>query len=166
MNVLRVLAGLALALAGQAALGRVWPGVHRWIDLLLVPVAVCATGRSHRTAMLVGCASGLLTDAWFHVGSFGASAFRRTFLGWLVAWISSRLDAGPGVSRFGAGAALGLADALLEPVMLRLLDLHATARPIAAVLVLSLVTGLAAVLGGGLADTVRATPDRRRSAAI
>ena len=76
MSFLRAVLALALALGLQVALGRVWPESHRWVDLLLVPVALSAASGTPRSGMLVGCASGLLYDTWMHVGTFGFTGFK------------------------------------------------------------------------------------------
>jgi hypothetical protein len=155
---------LSLALAGQAAIGRVWPGAHRWFDLLLVPVAVFATSRSPRATLLVGCASGLLGDAWFQVGAFGATAFRRTALGWAIGLLASRFDLAHGPGRFAAGVALALGDSLLEPVVARLLDLRAGPQAFGEVLGLALTTGLVAAVAGAAADALPAPREPGRGA--
>ena len=92
MNLLRALAVMAIALGLEAILGRLAPVLHGWVDLMMIPVAWYAISGSQRSAMLVGCAGGLLQDAWFQAGVFGISGFKKTLLGWAVGGLCSRLD--------------------------------------------------------------------------
>jgi len=143
---------LLLALGLQVALGRIWPEAHRYVDLLLVPVALCGTSGTQRSAMFVGCASGLLYDTWLQVGTFGISGFKRTLLGWVLGSLASRLDLGHGGGRFLAGALLALCDKLLDPGLLRLLDQPPRVHEIGALLLQALTTGLLTAAVGSMVD--------------
>ncbi len=123
MNLLRALFALALALAGQAAVGQWSPSLLRYVDLLMMPVAWYALARSQRSAMLIGCAAGALEDAWFQAGIFGLRGFNKTLLGWLLGGLGARVDLNVAWGRGVAGAALPVVDRLCELGLLRLLDL-------------------------------------------
>ncbi len=123
MTLLWAVLALALALAGQAVAGNWLPGALRYVDLLMLPVLWYGLARSQRSAMLVGCLAGALEDAWFRAGVFGLRGFDKTLLGWLVGGIGARLDLNVAWGRAAAGAALPVADRMLEFGLLRLLDL-------------------------------------------
>ena len=122
MSALRALLVVACALVLQAALGRLFPGGHRWVDLLLVAVALYGVASTQRAAMLMGCVTGLLSDTWFHGGPFGLQGFKWTLLGWAVGVISSRVDLNRPVGRLVVGAGISLGDDLLDLVLRGLLD--------------------------------------------
>jgi len=159
MSLLLALVAVALALGGQAAAGHWMPSALRYVDLLMLPVVWYGLARSQRSAMLVGCLAGALEDAWFRAGVFGLRGFNKTLLGWLVGGLGARLDLNVTWGRAGAGAALPVADRLLEFGLLRLLDL--SPGPIEPVE----LAGRAAA-GGALALVVFAVVDRfgRRAA--
>lgn len=123
MKLLWAALALALALAGQATAGHWLPGALRYVDVLMLPVLWYGLARSQRSAMLVGCLAGALEDAWFRAGVFGLRGFDKTLLGWLVGGIGARLDLNVSWGRAAAGAALPVADRMLEFGLLRLLDL-------------------------------------------
>ena len=120
---------LAASLALQAALGRWVPQTLRFLDLLLWPVAWYAVARSQRSAMLVGCAAGLLQDAWFQTGVFGIHGFSKTLAGWAVGGLGARFELNHFWGRLLGGGVLFLADRLVEMGLLVLLDLAVT-KPI------------------------------------
>lgn len=124
MSLLWALIAVAAALALQAGLGRLWPEVHTYVDLLMVPVVWYAVARSQLSAMLVGCLAGLVQDAWFQVGSFGMNGFKKTLVGFLLGALASRLDLNQAAGRVLAGAGALLGDALLDVLLRRLLDLE------------------------------------------
>jgi rod shape-determining protein MreD len=136
---------LALALALQSALGLLWPDAHRYVDIMLVPVVWWGIVGSQRTGMLVGCAAGLLQDAWFQLGVFGLNGFKKTLLGWILGGLGSRFDLNRQAGRLAFGTLASLADSLLDMGLRRLLDLQqAPPRPVE-VLIKSVVTGLLVV---------------------
>jgi rod shape-determining protein MreD len=120
---------LAASLALQAALGRLVPQAQRFVDVLLWPVAWYAVARSQRSAMLVGCAAGLLQDAWFQTGVFGIHGFSKTLAGWAVGGLGARFELNHFWGRLLGGGTLFLADRLIEIGLLLLLDL-AVAEPV------------------------------------
>ena len=63
MRFVRALSALLLVLAIQAGLGKLWPSASSYADLMLLPVVWYGSAGSRRSAMLVGCAAGLLQDA-------------------------------------------------------------------------------------------------------
>jgi hypothetical protein len=144
--------GLLVALGVQVALGRVWPEVHRYVDLLLIPVVLFGASGTQRSAMFIGCISGLLHDTWFQVGTFGVTGFRWTLLGWALGSVASRLDLGHGGGRFLVGAGLALADNLVDPLLLRLLDLPPRSHGVGPLIVQVLLTGLLAAAVGSMVD--------------
>jgi len=148
---LRALLLLVCALVLQSGLGRIWPTGHRYADVLLVPTVLYGVGSSQRAAMLVGCCSGLLRDAWLQAGAFGLSGFSRTLLGWMLAGISSRLDLSQGAGRMVAGVAVSVADNLMDAALRELMDQHPRLDPVELV-VRAIVTGLLSVLAGSILD--------------
>jgi len=165
VNPLAAILGLVVALGLQVALGRIWPEVHGYANLLLVPVALCGASGTQRSAMVVGCISGLIHDTWFQVDTFGITGFRWTLLGWVLGSVASRLDLGHGGGRFLVGAGLALADNLIDPVLLRLLDLPPRSHGFGALIVQVLLTGLLTAAVGSMVDRRKETgPGMRRDA--
>ena len=152
MRLLQGLAIILVSLAVQAGLGRLWPEAQRYVDMLLVPVVLYGVGRPQSSAMWAGCASGLLKDAWFEVGSFGLGGFKHTLIGWLAAAVGARFDMNHGAGRMLAGVLICLANNLLDPAILPLLD-----RPIRFpapmdLTIQAIATGLLAVVSGSILD--------------
>jgi rod shape-determining protein MreD len=140
---------IALALAGQVALGALWPEAPRYIDLLFVPTAWYALAVSQRAGMLVGCVSGLLQDAWFQTDVFGLNGFNKTALGWALGGLSARFDVRRQPARFAFGALAAVADGVLTFGLRRMLDQTAPGFAYGAVAVKALVTGGLVVLSFG-----------------
>jgi cell shape-determining protein MreD len=162
-NLLRAVLVVVSALALQAGLGRVWPAADRFVDVLLVPVVLYGVASPQRAAMFLGCAAGLLRDAWFQVGVFGLNGFKRTLLGWLLAGVASRvhLDHGPG--RLVAGVLVSAGDSLLDLALRHMLE----QRPqidLVGLLVRAAVTGLLSVVLGSILDRVGDTAAVRHAA--
>ncbi len=162
MSVLRAAAVLLCCLTLQAALGRLVPAAHVWVDLMLVPVVWYAISRSQRAGMLMGCAAGLLEDAWFGLGAFGLGGFRKTLLGWVLGGIAGRVDLNHGPGRFLAGVLCTLADGLLERGFLVVLPLRATAEPLWVLAVRSLLTALVITMAFGVTDRIGGRASRER----
>lgn len=156
MTLLRAVLALGLALGLQATLGRIWPGAHRYLDAMVVPVALYATDGSQRSAIVIGCLAGLLHDTWFHVGTFGITGFKLTLLGWALGGISARVDLGHPGGRMLAGAGLSLAQNLLDLPLRPLLGQQPLAWGAGDLLIQALLTGLLATLGGSIVDRVKA----------
>ncbi len=122
MSALRAILALAVVLALQTALGHLWPAGARIVDLHLLPVVWYGIAGSQRQAMTVGCAAGLLQDAWFQAGLFGLNGFKKTLLGFALGGLGSRFDLNGGPGRFAAGFALAPLDTALELFLRNLLD--------------------------------------------
>lgn len=131
MIAVRAAIAVLVCLGAQAALARIWPDSPRYLDLTSLPVLWFATARSQRSGMLVGCGAGLAYDAWFRAGVFGIGGFVKTFLGWAVGAVGTRIDLNQQLSRFAAAAVLVWCHGPLELGLRRLLD-QATepARPL------------------------------------
>jgi rod shape-determining protein MreD len=114
---------LLVGLAVQATLGRWFPEAQRYVDVLTWPVAWYAVARSQRSAMFVGCAAGLIEDAWFHTGVYGLHGFSKTLAGWALGGLGARFDLNHAWGRMLVGAALFLLDRLVEAGLLLLLNL-------------------------------------------
>ena len=154
MSVLRALAVVVGALIVQVVIGKVWPGGHRFLDVLIVPVIWYGVAGTQRAAMLVGCLAGLVHDAWFEL-PFGVYGFKWTLIGWVLAGISRRLDLNHPGGRFFAGAAAWLVDSLLDPGLRRLVDLESLVRHPTEIVAQSVLTGLLAVLAGSIVERAR-----------
>jgi len=92
--------------------------------------------------MLVGCAAGLLQDAWFQLGVFGLNGFKKTLLGWILGGLGSRFDLNRQGGRMVFGALTSLADSLMDLGLRRLLDRQLAAPSATDIGVKALVTGL------------------------
>jgi len=156
VSFLRSLLAVAAALGIEALIGRISPGALGYLDLMLVVVAYFAIRRSQRSAMLVGCAGGLLHDAWFQAGVFGMGGFKKTLVAWVVGGLASRLDLNHAPGRVTVGVVLSISDQFLEVGLYRLMDL-ATA-PLDPVRIIS-----RAAVTGVLVAVVFAIVDRRGS---
>ena len=155
MSFLRVLLALAIALAVQAGLGLLWPESYRFVDVMIVPVVWFGINGSQRTAMLVGCAAGLLQDAWFHLGVFGLNGFKKTLLGWTLGGLGSRFDVNRQGGRMLFGVLASLADSLLDFGLRQLLDQQETAIRPTDILIKAVVTGLLVAIVFALTERVR-----------
>lgn len=163
MTVLRALAALLGCLGLQAGLGQLAPGAHRWVDLMMVPVVWYAISRSQRAGMLVGCAAGLIEDAWTSAGTLGLGGFRKTLVGWMLGGVASRVDLNHGAGRLMAGILCELADGLLAWGFRAALPLEPSPRSGWMLLVRSLLTAVAIVAAFSTTDRVlgRGAPVRR-----
>lgn len=142
MRLLKAMLVLALALSAQAGLGLLWPETHRFVDLMLLPVIWYGIAGSQRGGMLVGCAAGLLQDAWFQFGVFGLNGFKKTLLGWVLGGLGSRFDLNRQGGRMIFGALTSLADSLMDIGLRRLLDQQQAAPHAADIGIKALVTAL------------------------
>jgi cell shape-determining protein MreD len=153
---------LVVALVLQAGLGRLFPGIHRYVDVLLVPVAIYGVASSRRAAMGMGCAAGLLSDTWFHGGPFGLHGFKRTLLAWMLGTVATRLDLNQPAGRLVTGALVSLGDDVLDFILRALLDEHPHFPGPTALVVRAVVTGLLVAAGGGMLDRGRRDERARR----
>jgi rod shape-determining protein MreD len=152
VTTLAALVALVAALALQTGLGGIWPDVHRYVDLPLVVVVWYAIARSQRSAMLLGCAAGLLQDAWFRIAVFGMNGFKKTLLGWALGGIASRFDLNQPGGRLVAGTLVGLGDRLLEWPLRRLLDQHVVLPGLLDLAGPALTTGLLVLFAGNIVE--------------
>ena len=150
MKFLTVIAVLAIGLALQTGLGRVWPDASRYVDVMMVPVVWYAIAGSQRSGMLVGCASGLVQDAWFQAGAFGISGFKKTLIGWVIGGLGSRFDLNSTPSRFVFGAVATLTDSLLGLALRQLLDQASAAPNPLEIVIKAIVTGVLVVVAFGM----------------
>lgn len=146
MTFVRALVLVVACLAVQAGLARLWPASTGWVDVLALPVLWFSIARSQRSGMLVGCVSGLAYDAWFGAGVFGMTGFMKTFLGWAVGAIGSRIDLSPGPSRFATTVVFVWLQGPLEIGLRRLLDQHTSTPSVLEWTVRALLTGLLVAL--------------------
>jgi rod shape-determining protein MreD len=154
--------GIALALLFELALGRFFPGATRYVDILMLPLAAYALRTSQRSAMVVGCASGLLQDFWAEPRLFGLNGLVKTILGWALGGFGARFDLNSFAGRFGAGASLHLLDVALQAGVRRLFGEAWGPVSLAVLLARGVVGGL--LTAGVLAIVDRGTK-RRKSAA-
>ena len=161
MKALKFLLAAAAAVFLQASLGKLSGGFDRYVDLTLLPVLWYGIRGTQRSAMLVGCTVGLIHDAWFRIGVFGITGFKRTLLGWALGGVGNRLDLNHFVGRFAVGFALALADGVLDAGLRRMLDLAQGAGWLE-MLTRAACTGAVAVFVFGLIDRFRGPRDRGR----
>jgi len=160
MKALNFLLAIGAAVFLQASLGNLSDTLARYVDLTLLPVVWYGISGTQRSAMLVGCTVGLVHDAWFRVGVFGITGFKRTLLGWALGGLGRRFDLNHFVGRFAIGFAVALADGILDIGLRRLMDLT-LGSGWSEMFVRAGTTGLLAVVGFGLIDRFRRT-DRGR----
>ena len=153
MSLARGALGIAIALLLELGLGRFAPGAARYVDILMLPLAAYALRTSQRSAMVVGCASGLLQDYWTEPRLFGLNGLVKTVLGWALGGLGARFDLNSFLGRFGAGASLHIVDVALEAGVRRLFG--ESLAPVSAPALLA--RGLA---GGLLTAAVLAIVDR------
>jgi rod shape-determining protein MreD len=159
---------LVLCLILQAAIGQWVPEAHRYVDSMLWPVVWYAITQSQRSAMLVGCAAGLLQDAWFGAGIFGVHGITKTILGWVLGGLGARFDLNHLGGRLAGGGLFFIAERFVEMGIFLLLGLSVV-RPAVADLAMGAVVNAAVVtVLFGLIDKVRgrsrrAVPLRRRA---
>jgi hypothetical protein len=143
VKLLRLLLALALALLLQSALGLLWPGALRFVDIMLVPVVWFGIAGTQRTAMFAGLAAGLLEDAWFQLAVFGLNGFKKTALGWVLGGLGSRFDLNRQGVRMACGSLASIADSLMDLGLRRLLDQQQPAPSPTEILIKAAVVGLA-----------------------
>jgi len=114
---------VAVAVVLQAGLARLSGGFSRYVDLTILPVVWYCLRGTQRSAMLSGCAVGLVHDAWFLLGVFGVTGFKRTLLGWILAALGGRFELNHAPGRFAVGALLALGDGALDMFLRRMMDL-------------------------------------------
>lgn len=143
MSLFRTAALLGACLGLQVVLGRLLPESQRYVDFMALPVIWHAIACSQRSAMLTGCAAGLLQDAWFQIGTLGMNGFIKTFLGWAVGALGTRFDLNGPAIRVIVGALFAIAQSALEVGIRRLLvQVPPPPRPIDWV-IRAAITGLA-----------------------
>jgi len=112
--------GIGLALAFDLVLGRFAPSLTPYVAVMTLPLAAYALRTSQRSAMVVGCVSGLLEDFWLEPRLFGLNGLVKTFLGWALGGIGARFDLNTFWGRFAAGASVHLVDEGLQAALRRL----------------------------------------------
>jgi rod shape-determining protein MreD len=132
-------------------MGLLGPRVHAYVDVMLVPVLYYGIVGSQRSAMFVGCAAGLLQDAWFQVGVFGLNGFKKTLLGWMVGGLGTRLDFNNAAARLVLGVGASLTDSTMDLVLRRLLDRQHAVLGLTETVGKALITGLLVVAAFGVA---------------
>ena len=149
---MRSLLAVAAALGVEALIGRVFPAALGYVDLMLVVVAYFAIRRSQRSAMLVGCAGGLLHDAWLQAGVFGMSGFKKTLVAWAVGGLASRIDLNHAPGRVTVGVLLSVSDQFLEVGLYRLMDLATSPLDPVRIISRAMVTGLLVAIAFAIVD--------------
>jgi cell shape-determining protein MreD len=151
--VLWAVMGIGLSLAFELVLGRFAPGATRYVTLMTLPLVAYALRTSQRSAMAVGCASGLLEDYWIEPRLFGLNGLVKTLLGWALGGVGAQFDLNNFWGRFASGASVSLVDEGLQTALRRLFG-----EIVAPVGVASL--GIRAVAGGLLTAAVLAIVSR------
>jgi cell shape-determining protein MreD len=152
---------LGCALAAEILLGSISPSALRYVDVMMLPLIAYALAASQRSAMFVGFAGGLLEDAWFQAGLFGAGGFSKTLLGWALGALGARFELNHVWGRMGAGMLLPVLDRLIELGLRRLFDVPSVAPDPLGLLMSAGAGGLLAV--GVLAILERALPRARKA---
>jgi len=163
--VVRAIAFVLVALALQAGIAHALPGVAHRIDALVLPVVWFAVANSQRAGMLSGCAAGLAQDAWFLAGPFGLHGFVKTFLGWVLGGIGSRVDLNTPGQRAVATVLFVLAGSILEYGLRHLLEQEGAHADPVTWAVRAVATAILAYGTFALFDRVRRTGGRGRGPA-
>jgi len=164
VTLLRAILALALGLAVEIALGRWAPSTRAYVDVMMAAVAWYGIARSQRSAMLMGCAAGLLQDAWFETGVFGINGFVKTLLGWALGGLGARFDLNQAAGRLASGAVLSVAGRVLEAGILRLLDRASGPLDPVGLLVRAVTGGLLVVVVFAILNRVRGKEALQRRA--
>jgi rod shape-determining protein MreD len=162
VTLLWAIVALACALAAEIVLGSIAPSALRYVDVMMLPVIAYALATSQRSAMFVGFAGGLLEDAWFQAGLFGAGGFSKTLLGWALGSLGARFELNHVWGRLGAGMLLPVLDRLVELGLRRLFDVPSVAPDPVGLLVSAGAGGLLAVSVLAILD--RVLPRARKAA--
>lgn len=162
MTTLRATLTLLIVLGLQAALARLWPSANRFVDLFIAPTIWYGILRGQKGGMLVGCAAGLLQDAWFQAGVLGLNGFKKTLLGWAVGGLATRIDLNGHAGRMSVAVLFVLGDALLDLALRRVLALDLTPPATFDLATKCVVTAL--LVAGGFGLVRRLNADLRRLA--
>ncbi len=157
MSVVRAAALLLACLGLQVGLVRLAPTSPRYVDFLVLPVLWYGIRSSQRSAMLVGCAGGLLRDAWFSAGVLGLNGFTKTFLGWVLGGLGARVDLNSGGTRLVVAAAFSVSQSALDLGLRRLLDRVTTSPDPVEWAVRAVTAGLLVAVGFPILDRVMGT---------
>lgn len=161
MIVLWAALGIALALIVDLGLGRFFPELTRYADVMSIPLIAYALRTSQRSSMVVGCVSGLVQDYWLEPRLFGIDGLVKTVLGWALGGVGARFDLNNTWGRFAAGASVHLLDEALQAAIRGLFG--ETVAPLD-----PLAIGIRAIVGGVLVAAVLTVVHRagsRRGAA-
>ena len=121
---------VVLAVLLQSSLRGLWPPLA-YADLPLVVVAYFALTRDPLTAVVIGTAAGLASDA-LSAGLLGAGGFTKTLAAYLIAFTVTRIRLDNPLFRIPVMAAAAAFDATLEMFLHRLLG--QTLNPLAGTL--------------------------------
>jgi rod shape-determining protein MreD len=138
--------GVLVALGFEVAIGRFAPGLSRYVDVMMLPVVWYALARSQRSAMLAGCALGLLEDVWLRGGVLGVAGLGKTLIGWALGGLGARFDLNNRTGRLAAGGLATVADGLVEMGLYRFLDMATGPFDPVEMGLRALVSGLLAVV--------------------
>ena len=162
MSPFSALLALAIALGIEALLGHLAPAAVGYFDLVLVVVVYFALRRTQRSAMMVGCAGGLLHDGWLQAGVFGISGFKKTLAGWVVGGLATRFDLNHMPGRLVVGTLLSVGDQFLDMGLYRLLDLRTVPLDPVRIIVRAAITGLLVVAAFPIVDRVTGRDSARK----
>lgn len=164
MTILVAIVVLAVTLGIDMAASRAFPDLHRFADPMMLPLIWYALRRSQRAAMLVGCAGGLVQDAWFGGSLFGSAGFSKTLLGFLLGGLAARFELNIKAGRFLSGAILPIADPFVEMGIRSLFGIPVAPVDPVGLSVRGLVGGLLTLLVFAIVDRVTGERGRRRPA--
>ena len=160
--------GIGLALILDLGLGRFAPEATRFLDPLLLPLVAYALRRSQRSAMVVGCISGLLQDYWTEPRLFGLNGLVKSILGWGLGAFGARFELNRAGGRFAAGASVHLLGTALDAGVRRLFGEALVPVPVWVLIVRTVLGGLLAAAVLAIVGRVAkargpAGPPRRRN---
>ena len=90
MAQLKIILSVALAAILQSSLRQIWPALV-YIDLPLIVTVYFALQRDAVRAVLVGCFTGVATDALSR-GLLGAGGFTKTLVAYLIATLTTYIS--------------------------------------------------------------------------
>jgi rod shape-determining protein MreD len=166
VRLVKLLAGIALALAIHLVGTRLFPGFSRWVDVFLVAVVLYALSGKTLSALLVGLGVGLLEDSLAN-GPLGLFGFADTLVAYGTARLAQRLviQRATGVLLVVSFASL-LQQAILALLAFMLLPNPSLAAPLGMALHAALQAGACGLVGmtayGAARNWSRTAEARRR----
>lgn len=148
MAQLKIILSVALAAILQSSLRQIWPALV-YIDLPLIVTVYFALQRDAVRAVLVGCFTGVATDALSR-GLLGAGGFTKTLVAYLIATLTTYISLDNPLARIPVLAGAVVLDSVVYYFLHQLLgqpSFEPFVETMAFKLILTTVVGTAALYG-------------------